>query len=40
MSEQKPVQIFSNLDESIGVNVVKSPVKLTMVNLNQLFLFI
>ena len=33
MSEQKPVQIFSNLDESIGVNVVKSPVKLTILEM-------
>jgi len=33
MSEQKPVQIFSNLDESIGVNVIKSPVKLTILEM-------
>jgi hypothetical protein len=33
MSEQKPVQIFSNLDERIGVNVVKSPVKLTILEM-------
>ena len=30
MSEQKPVQIFSNLNDNVGVNVVKSPVKLTI----------
>lgn len=33
MSEQKPVQIFSNLNENIGVNVVKSPVKLTILEM-------
>lgn len=33
MSEQKPVQIFSNFDENIGVNVVKSPVKLTILEM-------
>lgn len=33
MSEQKPIQIFSNLHENIGVNVVKSPVKLTILEM-------
>lgn len=33
MSEQKPIQIFSNLNENIGVNVVKSPVKLTILEM-------
>lgn len=33
MSEQKPVQIFSNMNENIGVNVVKSPVKLTILEM-------
>lgn len=33
MSEQKPIQIFSNLQENIGVNVVKSPVKLTILEM-------
>ena len=33
MSEQKPVQIFSNADENIGVNVIKSPVKLTILEM-------
>ena len=33
MSEQKPIQIFSNLKENIGVNVVKSPVKLTILEM-------
>lgn len=33
MSEQKPIQIFSNIDENIGVNVVKSPVKLTILEM-------
>lgn len=33
MSEQKPVQIFSNINENIGVNVVKSPVKLTILEM-------
>lgn len=33
MSEQKPIQIFSNLDENIGVNVVKSPVKLIILEM-------
>lgn len=33
MSEQKPIQIFSNTDENIGVNVVKSPVKLTILEM-------
>lgn len=29
----KPIQIFSNKNESIGVNVVKSPVKLTILEM-------
>jgi hypothetical protein len=33
MSEQKPVQIFSNMNDNIGVNVVKSPVKLTILEM-------
>jgi predicted hydrocarbon binding protein len=33
MSEQKPVQIFSNLNATVGVNVVKSPVKLTILEM-------
>lgn len=33
MSEQKPVQIFSNASENIGVNVIKSPVKLTILEM-------
>lgn len=33
MSEQKPIQIFSNINENIGVNVVKSPVKLTILEM-------
>ena len=33
MSEQKAIQIFSNSNEKIGVNVVKSPVKLTILEM-------
>ena len=33
MNEQKPIQIFSNLNDNIGVNVVKSPVKLTILEM-------
>ena len=33
MSEQKPIQIFSNANVSIGVNVIKSPVKLTILEM-------
>ena len=33
MNEQKPIQIFSNIDDNIGVNVVKSPVKLTILEM-------
>ena len=33
MSEQKPIQIFSNSNDNIGVNVVKSPVKLTILGM-------
>ena len=33
MNEQKPIQIFSNLNDNVGVNVVKSPVKLTILEM-------
>jgi len=33
MSEQKPIQIFSHSNENIGVNVIKSPVKLTILEM-------
>ena len=33
MSDEKAIQIFSNSDEKIGVNVVKSPVKLTILEM-------
>ena len=33
MSKTKPIQIFSNLDEDIGINVVKSSVKLTILEM-------
>lgn len=33
MSEQKPIQIFSNPNENIGVNVIKSHVKLTILEM-------
>ncbi len=33
MSEQKPIQIFSHADDNIGVNVIKSPVKLTILEM-------
>lgn len=33
MNEQKPIQIFSNINDNIGVNVVKSPVKLTILEM-------
>ena len=33
MNEQKPIQIFSNVEEDIGVNVIKSPVKLTILEM-------
>ena len=33
MNEKKPIQIFSNLNEKLGVNVVKSPVKLTILEM-------
>ena len=33
MNEQKPIQIFSNIEENIGVNVIKSPVKLTILEM-------
>ena len=33
MSVQKPIQIFSHADDNIGVNVIKSPVKLTILEM-------
>ena len=33
MDEEKPIQIFSNPEKNIGVNVVKSPVKLTILEM-------
>lgn len=33
MSEPKPIQIFSNTNVNIGVNVIKSPVKLTILEM-------
>ena len=33
MKEQKPIQIFSNLNDDVGVNVIKSPVKLTILEM-------
>ena len=33
MSVEKPIQIVSNLDENIGINIVKSPVKLTILEM-------
>ena len=33
MKDQKPIQIFSNFNENIGVNVIKSPVKLTILEM-------
>lgn len=33
MSSNRPVQIFSNIDDNIGVNVIKSPVKLTILEM-------
>jgi hypothetical protein len=33
MGDEKPVQIFSNPEKHIGVNVVKSPVKLTILEM-------
>ena len=33
MKEQKPIQIFSSLNEDVGVNVIKSPVKLTILEM-------
>ena len=33
MGDKKPIQIFSNPKQSIGVNVVKSPVKLTILEM-------
>ena len=33
MNEQKPIQIFTNSDDNVGVNVIKSPVKLTILEM-------
>ena len=33
MGDEKPIQIFSNSENNIGVNVVKSPVKLTILEM-------
>lgn len=33
MDDEKPIQIFSNPEKHIGVNVVKSPVKLTILEM-------
>lgn len=33
MGDDKPIQIFSNPEKNIGVNVVKSPVKLTILEM-------
>lgn len=33
MGDEKPIQIFSNPEKHIGVNVVKSPVKLTILEM-------
>ncbi|WP_296798392.1 V4R domain-containing protein [uncultured Methanobrevibacter sp.] len=33
MGNEKPIQIFSNPEKNIGVNVVKSPVKLTILEM-------
>lgn len=33
MKDQRPIQIFSNLNDNIGVNVIKSPVKLTILEM-------
>ena len=33
IKKQKPIQIFSNKEDQIGVNVVKSPVKLTILEM-------
>lgn len=33
MKEQKPIQIFSNFNDKVGVNVIKSPVKLTILEM-------
>lgn len=33
MDDEKPIQIFSNPEKNIGVNVVKSPVKLTILEM-------
>ena len=32
-SKEKSIQIFSNMEENFGVNVVKSPVKLTILEM-------
>ena len=33
MTEEKPIQVFSNIEKDIGVNIVKSPVKLTILEM-------
>lgn len=33
MDDEKPIQIFSNPEKNVGVNVVKSPVKLTILEM-------
>ena len=33
MKEQKPIQIFTNSEDNVGVNVIKSPVKLTILEM-------
>ncbi|SDA52093.1 V4R domain-containing protein [Methanobrevibacter millerae] len=33
MGDEKPIQIFSNPEKNVGINVVKSPVKLTILEM-------
>jgi hypothetical protein len=33
MDDEKPIQIFSNPEKNVGVNVIKSPVKLTILEM-------
>ena len=35
MDDEKPIQIFSNPEKNIGINVVKSPIKLTIIEMLQ-----
>ena len=35
MDDEKPIQIFSNPEKNIGINVVKSPIKLTILEMLQ-----